>query len=188
MLSHFYRVTFLGKKGSGKSAIIIQFTQNCFIENYEVEYDSTYRKMFSTNGEEGILDILEQVYTHPGCIENSINLGEGIVLAYSITSKESFDSISFFYEKILEIKGDSPYSLILVGNKCDLDKERQVSTEEGEELAQHMKCPFYEISAKTRKNIEECFHELECSMVQKRIDNPIPPNQSVPVRPIRRKK
>lgn len=123
MSSRLYKVIFLGKKGSGNSAIMIQYSQKYFIENYEVVDDISYRKMFSANGEEGMLDFLEPIWPseHQNILESYINAGEGYMLTYSITSKESFDSISFFYEKILEIKGDSPYSLILVGNKCDFD-------------------------------------------------------------------
>jgi GTPase SAR1 family protein len=45
-------------------------------------------------------------------------------------------------------------SRILVGNKCDLESQRQVSTEEGQDLADHYCVRFLETSAKDSKNVE----------------------------------
>ena len=50
--------------------------------------------------------------------------------------------------------------MILVGNKCDLESERQVPREKGEELAKQWGCPFLESSAKEKLNIDEMFHDL----------------------------
>lgn len=50
--------------------------------------------------------------------------------------------------------------MVLVGNKCDLESSRQVSTLEGKELAKFFNCPFFETSAKERTNVDECFLAL----------------------------
>jgi len=50
--------------------------------------------------------------------------------------------------------------LILVGNKCDLVKERVVSTEDGRACAKLWDCPFFEASAKEDINVDETFYEL----------------------------
>lgn len=50
--------------------------------------------------------------------------------------------------------------MVLCGNKCDLEADRQVTTGEGQELAKSFGCPFFESSAKTRINVEESFYEL----------------------------
>ena len=53
----------------------------------------------------------------------------GIVLVYSITDKRSFENISYW---ISEIKDKSiGAEVVLVGNKCDLEDNREVSTQEG---------------------------------------------------------
>jgi len=46
---------------------------------------------------------------------------------------------------------------ILVGNKCDLESRRVVSTEEGQELADHYNVRFLETSAKDSKNVDAAF-------------------------------
>ena len=50
--------------------------------------------------------------------------------------------------------------MVLVGNKCDLEEERQVTSVEGQDLAKSFGCPIYETSAKARINVEEAFYEL----------------------------
>jgi GTPase KRas protein len=84
--------------------------------------------------------------------------GDGFVLGYSITSTTSFDAASKLRGNILRIKdGISDIPIMLVGNKCDLESERLVSTEEGRRAAENWKTGFIEASAKTPKNVTEIF-------------------------------
>ena len=48
--------------------------------------------------------------------------------------------------------------MILVGNKSDLEEKREVSKEEGQELANQYGIDFFETSAKTGQNVEELFY------------------------------
>ena len=43
---------------------------------------------------------------------------------------------------------------VLVANKCDMEENRKVSTDEGAELARHFEIPFLETSAKNSINVE----------------------------------
>jgi GTPase KRas protein len=60
--------------------------------------------------------------------EQYMRTGEGFLLVYSITSRNSFEEISTFYQQILRVKDKDVFPIILVANKCDLEHERQVST------------------------------------------------------------
>ncbi len=51
-------------------------------------------------------------------------------------------------------------SIILVGNKCDLENERKVSKEKGEEKAKSLNAPFFETSALSKVNIDDIFKEM----------------------------
>ncbi|MFX1296925.1 MAG: hypothetical protein ACFFD2_18965, partial [Promethearchaeota archaeon] len=67
-----------------------------------------------------------------------------------------------------EIKSVSPsISLILVGNKIDLEDERVVSNEEGEALAQKLSLSYIETSAKTGANINDAFKMLALLMIKR---------------------
>lgn len=86
--------------------------------------------------------------------------GEGFLLVYSITSRNSFDEISTFHQQILRVKDKDYFPIIVVANKCDLEMERQVSGHEGRDLAKQFNCRFIETSAKQRINVEEAFYNL----------------------------
>ena len=50
--------------------------------------------------------------------------------------------------------------MILVGNKCDIQDQRQIKKEEGEEYAKKKNIKFYEVSAKEGTNVNEVFEYL----------------------------
>ena len=57
--------------------------------------------------------------------------GEGFLLVYSMASRESFQELADFYRQILRVKDSDWVPAIVVANKCDLEYERQVSTNGG---------------------------------------------------------
>ena len=58
---------------------------------------------------------------------------------------------------------------ILIGNKCDWEEKRAVSTEQGQQLASELGIPFLEVSAKNNINIEKAFYSL-ASDIKKGMD------------------
>lgn len=58
------------------------------------------------------------------------------------------------------VKEETSINLIVVGNKADLDKDRKVSIEEGQEYANKINAKFYETSAENSQNLEEMFEEV----------------------------
>jgi GTPase SAR1 family protein len=61
--------------------------------------------------------------------EQYMRTGEGFLCVYSITSRNSFEEISTFHQQILRVKDKDYFPIIIVANKCDLENERQVSTQ-----------------------------------------------------------
>ena len=53
-----------------------------------------------------------------------------------------------------------------MGNRCHLSDQRQVSTEEGQNLAEHLEMPFYETSTEKDININDCFDKLVDSVLE----------------------
>ena len=65
-----------------------------------------------------------------------------------------------FREQIIRVKGTENIPLMLVGNRCDKITEREVSREEGMNMARRLKCEFIESSAKTCVNVERAFYTV----------------------------
>ena len=60
---------------------------------------------------------------------------------------------------------------ILIGNKCDWEEKRVVSTERGQALADELGIPFLEVSAKSNINIDKAFYSLAADIKKRLIDN-----------------
>ena len=83
--------------------------------------------------EVALLDVLDTAgqEEYSAMREQYMRTGEGFLLVYSITSRQSFEEIMTFQQQILRVKDKDYFPIIVVGNKCDLEGERQVSTEGG---------------------------------------------------------
>jgi len=109
-----------------------------------------------------LLDVLDTAgqEEYSAMREQYMRTGEGFLLVYSITSRQSFEEIMTFQQQILRVKDRDYFPITVVGNKCDLEAERQVSREEGEALARQFGCKFIETSAKQRVNVDNAFYDL----------------------------
>lgn len=92
--------------------------------------------------------------------EQYMRSGEGFLLVFSLNDHSSFDEIAKFQKQILRVKDRDEFPMLLVGNKCDLEQQRQVSLEEAQNASRQMMIPYIECSARLRINIDQAFHEL----------------------------
>lgn len=157
-----YKLVVVGGGGVGKSALTIQFIQSHFVDEYDPTIEDSYRKQCVIDDEVALLDILDTAgqEEYSAMREQYMRTGEGFLLVYSITDKSSFEEIQHFCSQILRVKDKNEFPMILVGNKSDLDHERQVTTQEGKDLGKSLKIFHLETSAKQRVNVDLAFHEL----------------------------
>lgn len=89
----------------------------------------SYRKQCVIDDEVALLDVLDTAgqEDYSAMREQYMRTGEGFLLVYSITSRQSFEEILTFQQQILRVKDKDYFPIIIVGNKCDLDSEREVS-------------------------------------------------------------
>ena len=71
--------------------------------------------------------------------EQYMRKGDGFLLVYSVTDKQSFENIRHFYTQILRVKDRDSYPMLLVANKVDLVHLRKVTEEQGREMAAQLK-------------------------------------------------
>lgn len=157
-----YKLVVVGGGGVGKSALTIQLIQSHFVDEYDPTIEDSYRKQCNIDGEQLMLDILDTAgqEEYSAMREQYMRTGEGFLLVYAINSRNSMEELQVFYEQIQRVKDSENVPVLVVGNKSDLEIERQVSFEEGQAFAKLINCPFIETSAKQRINVEEAFFSL----------------------------
>ncbi|KAL1269804.1 hypothetical protein QQF64_032093 [Cirrhinus molitorella] len=153
-----YKLVVLGSGGVGKSALTVQFVQGIFVEKYDPTIEDSYRKQVEVDGQQCMLEILDTAGTEQFTAMRDLYMknGQGFALVYSITAQSTFNDLQDLREQILRVKDTEDVPMILVGNKCDLEDERVVGKEQGQNLArQWSNCAFLESSAKSKINVNE---------------------------------
>ncbi|XP_076435823.1 ras-related protein Rap-2c-like [Babylonia areolata] len=171
-----YKVVVLGSGGVGKSALTVKFVSGTFMEKYDPTIEDFYRKEIEVDSAPSVLEILDTAGTEQFASMRDLYIrnGQGFVVVFSITSLQTFQDIKTMREQIQRVKGQERIPLILVGNKVDLESQREVPASEGMGLAQRWSCPYLETSAKCTQNVNELFIEIVREM------------NSVPVREVKR--
>ena len=160
MVITFNQIIFSNIVAVGKSCILLQFNDNKFREQHEItigvefaakiiELDGKFIKIqiWDTAGHEAFQSITRTYYRGAA----------GALLVYDITRRDTYVHL---VKWLSELKENAPkdITIILIGNKNDLENERQVSYEEGESFAKENGLLFLETSAKTANNIAEAFN------------------------------
>ena len=160
----------LGISSVGKTSFIFRFTENKYQNSYfatvgidykikDIEIKNIKYKLifYDTLGQERYKSIAP----------NLIKKANGIIIMYDITNKSSFDSLPEIIQNIKEERG-SDFPMVLVGNKADLEEDREIKKEQGEDLAFKNAMGFFEVSNKEGTNIEEAGLALVNKILEKR--------------------
>mmetsp|Transcript_61014 Transcript_61014/g.97020 ORF Transcript_61014/g.97020 Transcript_61014/m.97020 type:complete len:197 (+) Transcript_61014:110-700(+) len=160
-----YKIVVLGGGGVGKSALTIRLVTDNFLDEYDPTIEDSYRKQVQIDEQPALLDILDTAGQEEfsSMQDQWMREGKGFLLVYSITSKATFDEVAMLRDKILRTKdaeNGQDIPIVLAGNKCDLEENRQVSADEGRKQAAEWNCGFFETSAKNKVNNVDCFYEV----------------------------
>lgn len=157
--SYLFKYIIIGDTGVGKSCLLLQFTDKRFqpvhdltigvefgarlitIDNQQIKL-----QIWDTAGQESFRSITRSYYRDAA----------GAMLVYDITRRDSFLHLTRWLEEARQ-NGNPNMSVMLIGNKSDLEHRRAVSTKEGETFAQQHGLIFLETSAKTATNVESAF-------------------------------
>ena len=163
----------LGISSVGKTSFIFRFTENTFqnliistigidfkVKIIEIENIKYKLIFYDTAGQEKFKSVAP----------NLIKKAHGIIIMYDITNKSSFNSIPDIIKNIKEEKGND-FPMILIGNKIDLEQDREIKKEQGEDLASKNGIEFFEISNKEGINVQEAGFAIVNKILEKRKDN-----------------
>ena len=157
------KIITLGDSHVGKSSLIVKYIDNKFSNAYmsTIGFDLKHKQINLKDGTDAKIMIYDTAGQErfKSVAANYIKKANGILLVYDIADHTTFENIGVWMESITEEKGDK-LPIVLVGNKADLEDERQVSYKEGKDLAENKGFHFYETSCKNGSNVTECFLDL----------------------------
>lgn len=167
---YLFKLLLIGDSGVGKTCVLFRFSEDAFnatfistigidfkIRTIELDGKKIKLQIWDTAGQERFRTITTAYYR--GAM--------GIMLVYDITNEKSFENIKNWIRNI-DLHSSTGVEKMILGNKCDLNDQRQVSKERGEELAIEYGVKFMETSAFASINIEEAFftlaRDIKCKM------------------------
>eukprot|EP00040_Diaphanoeca_grandis_P004290 m.27923 g.27923 ORF g.27923 m.27923 type:complete len:288 (+) comp15835_c0_seq1:328-1191(+) len=159
-----FKLVVLGMQNGGKSCLVSRYINNDFREDYKatVGIDFSSRTVFLEKNRTARL----QIWDTTGCerfstlIPSYIRSAAGAMIVYDLTDRTSFEATRE-WARLAKTEGDPDLVTLVVATKLDIaGEERQVSTEEGQELAEDINAMFIEASAKSGHNVKEAFKML----------------------------
>ena len=157
-----FKIVLIGDTSVGKTNILSKYLSNEFdpdskatvgvefgTRDFKIENNTVKVQIWDTAGQERYRSITNAYYKG----------AKGSLLVYDITNPKTFENVDKWLSD-LKTNAEEKISVVLVGNKTDLEGERKISLEQGKEKAELFKLAFIETSALNGNNIEKAFNEL----------------------------
>ncbi|XP_019947902.1 ras-related protein Rab-19-like [Paralichthys olivaceus] len=155
-----FKIILIGDSNVGKTCVVQNFKSGIYAERQQntIGVDFTVRtvdidgkkvkiQVWDTAGQERFRTITQSYYRS----------AHGAMIAYDITRRSTFDSVTHWIKEV-ELYGANNVVLVLIGNKCDMEEERQVQFEDACNLAKERGIlAALETSAKESQNVAEAF-------------------------------
>ncbi|CAH3018823.1 unnamed protein product [Porites evermanni] len=157
-----FRLCVVGSGGVGKSSLTIRYLKNEFTEYYDPTLEETYRKEIEYNGKLYDVEIVDTAGQEEfsSFRDSSVATGDAFLVLFAINSALSWHELKELRSKIIQDRqAASAIPMVMVGNKLDLEGEREVNKDEVLEYcnSSDVNIPLIETSAKTGLNVEETF-------------------------------
>lgn len=158
------KVILIGDSGCGKTSVLGRFTDDVFTESFVATIGVDFKiktlkledgkvmklQVWDTSGQERFRSITQSYYRG----------AHAAVLVYDLSSRETFNTLPDWIECVKKHCSEKVL-IMLLGNKLDLASKRTMSKNDVEEFAREKDIPlFFEVSAKTGRNIDEAFLTL----------------------------
>ena len=163
-----FKVLLLGNSDVGKSSILLRYVDSVWNETFvptigvdfkvktvEIGDKKVKMQIWDTAGQERFRNVISTYFRG----------GNGLLLIYDITNKDSFKNLESW---LIEIEKNASENILklLIGNKSDLEEDREISKEEGQAFANRNGMQFMETSAKMNTNVDEAFQALGKLMIE----------------------
>ncbi|XP_057174861.1 EF-hand calcium-binding domain-containing protein 4B isoform X3 [Ursus arctos] len=157
-----FKIVLVGNSAVGKTSFLRRFCEDRFAPGLAATVGIDYQvkmvcvdeshvalQLWDTAGQERYRCITQQFFRK----------ADGVIVMYDVTARQSFLSVRQWLSSVEEAVGDY-IPVLLLGNKIDNEKEREVPRGLGEQLAKEKKLIFYECSAYSGHNTKESLLHL----------------------------
>ncbi|OMJ72577.1 hypothetical protein SteCoe_28934 [Stentor coeruleus] len=158
-----FKIVTLGEGRVGKTSLTLKFARNEFHDNEistvqanfiqkDVQLDGGIQvrlNIWDTAGQERFRALAPNYYRQ----------ANGAVIAYDITDAGSFNKVKAWVKE-LQSQADKDISIVIAGNKCDRESERQISAQDAIDYANSINAAHFNSSAKSGKGVNELYTEI----------------------------
>ena len=163
-----FKVLLLGNSDVGKSSLLLRYVDSvwndAFVSTIGVDFKvktltinekKVKMQIWDTAGQERFRTVVSTYFRG----------AHGILLLYDVTNRDSFKNLESW---LIEIEKNAKEKVlkILIGNKCDLTDDREITSDEGKAFALRNGMEFMETSAKMNTNVSEAFETLGKLMIE----------------------
>ena len=165
----------IGESSVGKTCLIRRYTNNLFninhLETAGIEFNSKEEKINNKIIKVKIWDTAGQEIFH-SLTKNFYRKADGIIIVFDITNRESFDRVHDWVKSVYDNTDTyKEIPILLVGNKIDLEMNRQISKDEGIKLSEYFEIPYFEASAKTSIGVREFMLKIILDVDNNKVNN-----------------
>eukprot|EP00826_Nyctotherus_ovalis_P058106 TRINITY_DN7966_c0_g1_i25.p1 TRINITY_DN7966_c0_g1~~TRINITY_DN7966_c0_g1_i25.p1 ORF type:complete len:211 (-),score=55.83 TRINITY_DN7966_c0_g1_i25:165-797(-) len=147
-----FKLVIIGDASTGKTSLLRRYCDNTFDENYKCTVGVDFQIKVLKMSDQRIVKL--QIWDTAGqdrfkvMTKSYYRNAKGCLIIYDLTRKETFENVKTWAEQYSQANPDGKHSMIILGNKKDLEDQRQIEAEEGQGLASELGCNFQEVSAK----------------------------------------
>eukprot|EP01103_Thecamoeba_quadrilineata_P008322 TRINITY_DN1808_c0_g1_i1.p1 TRINITY_DN1808_c0_g1~~TRINITY_DN1808_c0_g1_i1.p1 ORF type:complete len:198 (+),score=25.40 TRINITY_DN1808_c0_g1_i1:57-650(+) len=157
---HLLKLLMVGDSDVGKSSLLNRFTDDSSSDQYVSTIGIDF-KIKSVTVNDKIIKM--QIWDTAGqerfrTITSSYYRGaHGILVVYDVANLQSYQNVIQWLVEIERYAGEQSPVIVLIGNKCDLSKDRAVNMSEAQNFAEEKGIRFLETSAELLTNVDEAF-------------------------------